>query len=383
MTSDLRLIGAMKISVLAVGTELTTGQINNKNSSWISKKLKDLGVLTSLHLTVPDDRVLVLESLQICADHSDVIFVTGGLGPTSDDFTRDVVAQWSGRTLEWNEKSWQHVVERLSSRGYVVRDFQKQQCFFPSGATILENDHGTAHGFSIEHSNKIIFVLPGPPREIEAIWDKNISNWLDQKTADLDRHLTMSWDILGYGESEIAKWTEEALMGSGLEIGYRVHLPYVEVKVSFLKSQENATQIWIEKLNEKIGAFTVLRNGEDAAQKLCQILKRFPKIKIYDDAGSSFLFTRLEMPLRPLLQKNKIAIQNFIEAEGVPMDPESLTLFTRQQEENRVQVGFHWRGQTRETIFESPVTSALMSERRRQYFVEMALFFWLQQLQDL
>ncbi len=375
----------MKISVLAVGTELTTGQINNKNSSWISKQLKDLGVLTSLHLTVPDDRPLVLESLEICANHSDVIFVTGGLGPTSDDFTRDVIAQWTGRNLEWHEPSWQHVVERLSSRGYAVRDFQKQQCFFPAGATILENDQGTAHGFSVEHKNKMLFVLPGPPREIEAIWMKNISSWLEEKTANLDRHITLSWDTLGYGESELAKWTEEALMGSDLEIGYRVHLPYVEVKVSFLKSQEKAIQVWLEKLEEKIGAMTFLRNGEDAAQKLCQILKKFPQIQIYDEAGGSFLFTRLETHLRPLLQKNKISFYNFISSEGIEMNStsESLILFIRKQEENRVQVGFGFRGQWRETIFESPVTSALMSERRRQYFVEMALFFWMQHLQDL
>ncbi len=375
----------MKISVLAVGTELTTGQINNKNSSWISKKLKDLGVLTSMHLTVPDDRPLVLESLQICADHSDVIFVTGGLGPTSDDFTRDVIAQWTGRTLEWNEPAWQHVVQRLSSRGFAVRDFQKQQCYFPAGATILENDQGTAHGFSIEHKNKTLFILPGPPREIEAIWIKNISHWLIEKTAGVDRHITLSWDTLGYGESEIARWTEEALMGSDLEIGYRVHLPYVEVKVSYLKSQETATQVWLDKLNEKIGAMTVLKNGEDAAQKLSQILKRFPKIQIYDEAGGSFLFTRLELPLRPLMQKNKISFHNFISENGIEMssDSEALILFTRKQEENRVQIGLGYRGQWRETIFESPLTSALMSERRRQYFVEMALFFWIQQLQDL
>lgn len=375
----------MKISVLAVGTELTTGQINNKNSSWISRKLKDLGVLTSLHLTVPDDRPLILESLQICADHSDLIFVTGGLGPTSDDFTRDVIAQWTGRTLEWHEPSWQHVVERLSSRSYAVRDFQKQQCFFPSGSSILENDQGTAHGFSIEHKNKMLFVLPGPPREIEAIWAKNISTWLDEKTAKMDHHLTLSWDTLGYGESEIAKWTEEALMGSGLEIGYRVHLPYVEVKVSFLKSQEQATQVWLQKLDEKIGAMTVLRNGEDASQKLGELLKKFPQIQIYDAAGGSFLFSRLENPLRPLLQKNKISFHNYLSPDGIEINAASgaLILFTRKQEENRVQVGFSWRGQVRETIFESPVTSVLMSERRRQYFVEMALLFWLQQLQDL
>ncbi len=375
----------MKISVLAVGTELTTGQIVNKNSSWISKKLKDLGVLTSLHLTVPDDRSLVLESLQICANHSDIIFVTGGLGPTSDDFTRHVVAEWTGRKLDWDETAWQHVVERLSSRNYPVRDFQKQQCFFPSGSTILQNDQGTAHGFLLEHKEKIVIVLPGPPLEIEAIWQKNIASWLDPRTADIDRHMTLSWDTLGYGESEIAKWTEETLMGSGLEIGYRVHLPYVEVKVSFLKSQEKDISIWLEKLENKIGPMTVLRNGEEAPQKLCEILKNFSEIKIYDQIGGSFLISRLEAPLRPLMQKNLILFQNYLSTHNIETSAasNSLILYTRKQEENRVQVGYSYRGQLRETIFESPVTSSSMSERRRQYFVEMALLFWAQQLQDL
>ena len=375
----------MKISVLAIGTELTTGQINNKNSSWISKKLKDLGVLTSLHLTVPDERPLMLESLQICADHSDWIFVTGGLGPTSDDFTRNVIATFTGRTLEWHETAWQHVVDRLSSRNYPIRDIQKQQCFFPAGATILENDQGTAHGFSIEHQGKMIFVLPGPPREIEAIWDKNISSWLAEKTKDTDQNLTLSWDILGYGESEIARLTEQALMGSGLEIGYRVHLPYVEVKVSFLKSAESAAQVWVNQLNEKIGSITVLRNGEDAAKKLILILKKFKTINIYDQVGGNFLLSRLESPLRPLLRDRPIRFQNFISDEGIEVrsDSDTLILFVRRQEENRVQVGYSYRGQIRETIFESPLTSVLMSERRQQYFVEMALLFWLRQLQDL
>ena len=83
----------MIASVLGVGTELVDGQIVNKNAAWISEKLRALGLTTKLHLVIPDDRKLIFESLDYCGQYSDLIFVTGGLGPTSDDFTREVISE--------------------------------------------------------------------------------------------------------------------------------------------------------------------------------------------------------------------------------------------------------------------------------------------------
>ena len=134
----------MKISVLAVGTELTTGQIVNKNSSWISKKLKDLGVLTSLHLTVPDDRSLVLESLQICANHSDIIFVTGGLGPTADDITKPLLCKYFGGKLVVDEGAKQNVLDIFTKLNRPIIDRNLKQAEVPDVCTVLQNKRGTA-----------------------------------------------------------------------------------------------------------------------------------------------------------------------------------------------------------------------------------------------
>src|SRR6185312_1777937 len=121
----------MKTSILSIGTELTSGQILNSNAQWIAARLKDFGVLNSLQLTVPDERDQMLRGLEYCAQDIDVIFITGGLGPTTDDFTRLIIAEWSGKKLLWNEESWQHIVQRLSSRGRDIKDIQKQQAYFP------------------------------------------------------------------------------------------------------------------------------------------------------------------------------------------------------------------------------------------------------------
>ena len=120
----------MKTSILAVGTELTTGQIVNRNAAWISNQLKNIGLLTAVHITVADDRKSITEALQFCAEHSELIFVTGGLGPTSDDFTRELITEWTNLPLEFDEESWKKVKERLSTRGFPVQNFQKKQCYF-------------------------------------------------------------------------------------------------------------------------------------------------------------------------------------------------------------------------------------------------------------
>ena len=139
----------MKASVLAIGTELTNGQILNKNAATISQKLKTFGLQTELHLTVPDNHKLMLESMRYLEAQSDLIFITGGLGPTSDDFTRDVVSTWVGKPLQFDENSWNQIVQRLTVRGLQVREIQRQQCFFPEGSEILQNKEGTANAFRL------------------------------------------------------------------------------------------------------------------------------------------------------------------------------------------------------------------------------------------
>src|SRR5277367_6369590 len=94
-----------RASVIAVGTELTSGQITNRNAAWISERLTALGLEVALHETVPDEHDLMLDALKRCAGLSSFVFVTGGLGPTQDDFTRDVVAEWAERKLEFHPPS--------------------------------------------------------------------------------------------------------------------------------------------------------------------------------------------------------------------------------------------------------------------------------------
>lgn len=298
----------MKASILAIGTELTSGQINNSNGQWISKMLKQHGIVTGAHLVVPDEPEIIQNALKFSQELGTVLFVTGGLGPTSDDLTREMIAQWSGQKLVYDEASWRSITERLSPRGIPVKEIQRQQCFFPEGASILQNRMGTANGFCLNVGKQTVFVLPGPPGEIAAVWEDHINSWLVENTKNLDATLTWSWDCLGVPESEVARRAEAALLGCHLEKAYRVHLPYVEFKLSFLKSELAVATTYANQLDKAFLDLKVTRDQQDVAKKLCQLLEPYPAVKIIDRLSNGFLLHRIYPFAKSLFKKNSLEI---------------------------------------------------------------------------
>lgn len=339
--------------------------------------MRDLGVPTSLHLVVPDEADRIERALQYCAQNCDTLFVTGGLGPTSDDFTRDVVAHWAGRKLIWDEASWQHLKDRLQARHYAVRDIQRQQCYFPEGSEVLTNRMGTANAFYLSHQSKDIYVLPGPPGEIAAVWQDHLDSRLREKTRSVDALITRSWDTIGCGESEIADRVEEVLKGCPFEKGYRVHLPYVEFKITYLKSQGSQAEPWLRAIETCLAPMTVLRDGEDAAEKLASALQAFEQVIICDEIPGSFLLHRLFPFCKNLLRERKLS---FVTSwNKLQKDQSSRTLLLHLREESsgsaRATVEIHRQKHSQQML--SPFTSLLLKDRERQFYAEMAMVSWL------
>jgi len=368
----------MKASVLGIGTELVDGQTINRNASWISGKLKDLGLQTNLHLVVPDDKKLMLEGMDYCAAHSDLVFVTGGLGPTTDDFTRDVVAEWCGEKMRFDETSWKHINDRLSSRGYVVRDIQRQQCYFPESATVMPNPDGTANGFTLNAKNKKLFILPGPPREVAAVWNLSVQPWLEKNTAHLDPHISKKWDTLGVGESDVATIVEDILQGVEAEKGYRVHLPYVEVKLSFYRSEQEKFQPYVDKITEGLKHCLVTTDGADVAQAFAAKLNNIASLSLIDSVTGQFLMNRLMPVMRDFMTEKSFVFTNHaVTGRGV------LHLEVLFRDIHSCELIFEYKGRRFSDLVSSPYTSTNMKERRMQYFAEQALIFWLRHMQNL
>ena len=156
--------------LIAVGTELLLGNIANTDAQMISEGLSQLGINVYYHTVVGDNPERVRQAVDIARQRADILITTGGLGPTCDDLTKVAVAQAFGRTLVYNEPSAQRIRDRFAAMGRPVTENKFQQAMIPEGATVLDNDWGTAPGVAMEADGIHVLMLPGPPRECEMMF---------------------------------------------------------------------------------------------------------------------------------------------------------------------------------------------------------------------
>jgi nicotinamide-nucleotide amidase len=382
----------LKAATLAVGTEVTDGQITDRNSSWISQKLVLAGLQVIEHRAVADDRAAIERALCELADRADLLFVTGGLGPTSDDFTRDLISKVFGRPLQYNEESWQHLSQLLASRGMTAHDIQKQQCYFPEGARILKNPAGTANAFAFEtkwpHSAETqansksvrLYALPGPPTEIAAVWDLNLSEEIESFTPAGEREELFIIRCLGRGESQIAEVTETIIKGSRLRVGYRAHVPYVEVKLWYKASEKPAVAPTVAKLEEALKAWVINHNDEDTADFLIEAAAKAP-VHLVDGATFGLLLERVgeRMRSRKISSVSLTVESSFSGAGSAPASDKATQLSIRVDEARNLWVlTVKKSGGGPETQLEeiAPFNYKVSSERGRRFITEKALLFF-------
>ncbi|MBC7531965.1 MAG: competence/damage-inducible protein A [Oligoflexus sp.] len=322
------MINTLQASILTIGTEVSSGQIINTNSGWIANELTNLRMNVAWHITVADLKDDMLDALSFLQKKSKTIVVTGGLGPTSDDFTRNIISQWVDSPLVFDEASWQHVLDRFVSLGVAsAPESNRQQCYFPKGARILTNRKGTAHGFRVESKGVTLFVLPGPPEEIKAIWQDHIAAELSQNTAEADEVELIRWQCLGLSESKLGEMVQELIQDSSLIAGYRPHLPYVEIKIWCKKSQRVREQHTIDRIDAAIHRWVVSRGDEDVLDNLLSQFDNFAEVIIDDQASLGAIGHRIGQRWSPD-SKTKLTIidqlpsqatrsgKPFYEAEG-------------------------------------------------------------------
>lgn len=153
--------------IIAVGSELLGPTRLDTNSLFITKTLAALGVQVRAKAVVGDDHALLRELFRLALARADVVVVTGGLGPTDDDLTRDAVADALGLTLAEDTAITARIRQRFERRGLVMPEINRKQAMVPHGATALANPHGSAPGLFLEAAGKIAILLPGPPRELQ------------------------------------------------------------------------------------------------------------------------------------------------------------------------------------------------------------------------
>jgi nicotinamide-nucleotide amidase len=290
-------IKANKVSLLTIGTEVCSGEILNSNAQWLAAELGDLHFDVVRHVTVPDDALLMESSMDFCSKDCAIIIITGGLGPTRDDFTREIVSKWTARPLVFDEASWRHVSDRLTLINVPVAEANKQQCYFPKGAQVITNSAGTANAFALNveaNASPLIVCLPGPPAEIRAVWEDSLANLLRARAPKAAGTRLWYWHCIGLSESRLGEVVEEALQGSGYQTGYRPHIPYVDVKVWTPLGVNRSEDPYLSKLDRAIDRWTVTRDNEDVASTLIKLLvSRYQKCLLVDEITQGLLAARM------------------------------------------------------------------------------------------
>ena len=155
----------MKAEILCVGTELLLGDIVNTNAAYIAKELANLGIDVYNQAVVGDNPDRLKESLEQAFQRNDIVVMTGGLGPTYDDLTKETVAQLFGKKMVLHQESLERIERFFKYYNRVMTENNRKQAYMPEGATVFPNDNGTAPGLAVEKDGKIAILLPGPPRD--------------------------------------------------------------------------------------------------------------------------------------------------------------------------------------------------------------------------
>jgi nicotinamide-nucleotide amidase len=216
----------MTVELINSGTELLLGEVVNTHAAWIAKQVFPFGLRIARQTTVPDGPA-IRDAVCETFDRADIVFVTGGLGPTTDDITREAIAEILGLKLVPNETIRSAIEARLAARGYKLLERMLRQTMVPEGAIVLPNKNGTAPGLYIpslstpSSASPHFFLLPGPPRELKPMFEESVMPVLCGLLGDLPEKECRIYRVVGLGESAVEEMIGlELSQNKDLEVGY-------------------------------------------------------------------------------------------------------------------------------------------------------------------
>lgn len=222
-----------KAVILSTGDELTTGRVVDTNSAYIADKLFSLGIEVVAVLKVGDTRERLLWALRQGTELGDLVIGTGGLGPTADDLTTEVVAEFLGRKLVLDESIAKALEQRFKSRGFPWTPNNLKQARFPEAAEIVPNPEGTAPGFRLSvGGEKTLIWLSGVPREMEAMLNQSVLPWTAEQRKAGDGVRAITYKIYGLTESRLDDILKPVSLGEDAKLSFRAHYPDLSLRLT-------------------------------------------------------------------------------------------------------------------------------------------------------
>jgi len=242
----------MKAELIFTGSELLQGRILNSHAQYLGQQLSQINVDVALQTTVGDNMEMLEQVLRQALERADLILITGGLGPTTDDITKEAVAEVLGVPMVLDEKSLDRIREFFRSRGMSMPESNVKQAYFPEGATILPNTQGTAPGALIEKESKIIAMLPGPPHEMSVMFEERLLPILSKRSGGGAVTSFRLFRLTGISESSVQDLLKD-LGGQGNPgIAYLARPGEVQVRVTALAPSKEQADKLVAELSERV-----------------------------------------------------------------------------------------------------------------------------------
>lgn len=243
----------MKAILISIGDELLNGQTINTNVSYISQEMNKLGISVLRHITISDEKLEIINNLDIAIPLADFVIITGGLGPTSDDITKQVLCDYFGGELVLNELAWKNIQDIFIHRGRTVNEMSKQVAFVPNNCVVFQNSMGTAPGMLFQKNECIIVSMPGVPYEMKAMVEKSVIPYIKERYQlpnIIHKHIL----TVGVGETAIAEKIEAivAQFPNNLSLAYLPSVGKVKLRLTVKGNDEHELKALIQKYTTTI-----------------------------------------------------------------------------------------------------------------------------------
>jgi nicotinamide-nucleotide amidase len=286
--------------IVAIGSELLLGQIVDTNSAWMAQRLTALGVNLYFKSVVGDNPGRMREVIQRALERADIVITSGGLGPTQDDLTREIVAEVTGRKLILDDNLLEQVEEHFRRRGRTMTPNNRRQAYMPEGAIPVRNPNGTAPCFIVEDSRGVIFSLPGVPVELKWLFENEVEPYLRRKfnLAEVIHYRVLK--IVGVGESAVDDKIGHLIASSSNPTVGVLALPgQVDVRIAAKAANRDEAMRLIAPLEAEVRGLlgNTIFAADDETMELVvgKLLRaRHKTVAVYEDLTSGQLAERLQ-----------------------------------------------------------------------------------------
>ncbi|MFH1624746.1 MAG: competence/damage-inducible protein A [Pseudomonadota bacterium] len=289
----------MNTEIITIGNELISGSVLDTNASFLADRLLSLGIEVTRMTSVGDNEFDMKDSLERAMVRSDVVLVTGGLGPTPDDITSEVAAKTLGRKLVLYEEALNHIKELFQKRGLKMPSSNDKQAFIPENGELIMNPIGTACGFLIREKEKLIFFLPGVPREVVRMTDESVLSILRKEKGEGSQFKTTTLKAFGLSESKIAELIRDIIeKDEATRIGFLPNYPenYIKITAKGMSYEEASAKVSAmeEEIAERLGDYIFGRDDQTLEGVVGDLLRSSgDTIAVAESCTGGLITTRL------------------------------------------------------------------------------------------